>query len=268
MSFIDHLDELRKHIFRSIIAIGVGAVVAGIFQKFIIKKILFGPTNDDFPTYGVICKLGRSLQLGDALCMEGIKLTMQSINVTGQFSMWFTVILVSGLILAFPYVFYQFWKFVSPALTNKELQGTRGVIFWVSFLFFLGAAFGYFVVSPYAINFFFNFQLDEIVENHWTINSYIDMMLPLVLGSGLAFQLPLVMYFMARVGLITASYLVKMRKYAIVIIFVVAALITPGPDIISQLAVAIPLIILYLVSIILVRRVDKQRAVRDAEEWS
>src|SRR5690606_37201126 len=107
MSFIDHLDELRKHIFRSIIAIGIGAVVAGIFQKFIIKKILFGPTNDDFPTYGVICKLGRSLQLGDALCMEGIKLTMQSINVTGQFSMWFTVILVSGLIIAFPYVFYQ-----------------------------------------------------------------------------------------------------------------------------------------------------------------
>jgi sec-independent protein translocase protein TatC len=268
MSFVDHLEVLRGHLFRSVVAIAVGAVIAGIFEKFIIKKVLLGPTHNDFPTYGVICRLGRSLNLGNALCMEGIPVRMQSTNVSGQFSMWLTVILVSGLIIAFPYVFYQFWKFIKPALTKKELNKTRGVIFWVSFLFFTGVSFGYFLVAPYALNFFYRFQLDEIVENIWTINSYIDMMLPICLGSGLAFQLPLVIFFMAKIGLVTASYLRKVRKYAVVIIFIVAAIITPGPDVISQLAVAMPLMLLYEISIILTARVEKQREEDDAKEWS
>jgi sec-independent protein translocase protein TatC len=268
MSFVDHLDVLRGHLFKSVVAISIGAVVAGIYNKFLIKNVLLGPTSDNFPTYGFVCKLGQKLNLGNALCMKGIALKMQSTQVSGQFSMWFTVVLVSGLILAFPYVFHQFWSFIRPALTNKELARTRGVIFWVSFLFFTGVAFGYFMVAPYAINFFFNFQLDEIIENRWTINSYIDMMLPLVLGSGLAFQLPLVMFFLGKIGIVTASYLSKMRKYAVVIIFIVAGIITPGPDVISQLAVAVPLLILYEVSIVLVRRVDKQRAEDDVKEWS
>lgn len=268
MSFIDHLEALRSHLFRSVVAIAIGAVAAGIYNRTIIKNVLLGPTQDSFPTYGFICRLGHSLQLGNALCMEGIKLKMQSTEVSGQFSMWFTVVLVSGLILAFPYVFHQFWKFIKPALTRKELQQTRGVIFWVSFLFFTGVLFGYFVVAPYAINFFFNFQLDDMIENRWTINSYIDMLLPLVLGSGLAFQLPLVMFFLAKIGIVSGSYLSKVRKYAIVIIFVIAGIITPGPDVISQLAVALPLLILYEVSILLARRVEKQRAIDDAKEWS
>ena len=266
MSFVDHLEVLRGHIFRSVLAIAIGAIVAGINNKFLIKKILLGPTSDEFPTYGIICRIGRSLNLGNALCMKGIALKMQSTEVSGQFSMWFTVVLVSGLILAFPYVFYQFWKFVKPALTKRELQTTRGVIFWVSFLFFTGVLFGYFVVAPYAINFFFNFQLDEIIENRWTINSYIDMMLPLVLGSGLAFQLPLAMLFLAKIGIVSASYLARVRKYAIIIIFVVAGVITPGPDVISQLAVAVPLLLLYEISIILAPRVDRQKA-EEEKQW-
>jgi sec-independent protein translocase protein TatC len=267
MSFIDHLEELRGHLFRSVLAIAIGAIVAGIYNRFIIKSILLGPTHNDFPTYGVICLIGKSLRLGNALCMQGIQLKLQSTEVAGQFSMWFSVILISGLILAFPYVFYQFWSFIKPALTKKELSRTRGVIFWVSFLFFTGVLFGYFVVTPYAINFFFHFQLDEIVQNIWTINSYIDMMLPLVLGSGLAFQLPLVIYFLAKIGIVTAKYLKNIRKYAIVIIFIVAGVITPGPDVISQLAVALPLLLLYEISIILAARVDKQKA-EEEKEWS
>jgi sec-independent protein translocase protein TatC len=268
MSFIDHLEVLRAHLFRSVIAIVLGAVVAGIFNKFIVKNVLLGPTHGDFPTYGVICRLGEWLNLGNALCMEGISVRLQSTVVSGQFSMWFTVVLVSGLILAFPYVFYEFWKFIRPALTKRELGKTRGVIFWVSFLFFTGVLFGYFVVAPYALNFFFHFQLDETVENIWTINSYIDMMLPLVLGSGLAFQLPLVIYFLARIGIVNARYLGSVRKYAVVVIFIIAGIITPGPDVVSQLAVALPLLLLYEISILLARRVDKERAIRDAEEWS
>jgi sec-independent protein translocase protein TatC len=267
MSFIDHLEVLRGHLFRSVVAIAIGAIIAGIYNKFIIKNILLGPTHNDFPTYGVICKIGNWLRLGDALCMKGIALRLQSTVVSGQFSMWFTVILVSGLIIAFPYVFYQFWKFIRPALNKKELSRTRGVIFWVSFLFFTGVLFGYFVVAPYALNFFYHFQLDEVVENIWTINSYIDMMLPLVLGSGLAFQLPLVIYFLAQIGIVNSGYLRKIRKYAIVVIFIVAGVITPGPDVISQLAVALPLLLLYEISILLARKVDKRRAKED-EEWA
>src|SRR5699024_8138879 len=153
--------------------------------------------------------------------------------------------------------------FIKPGLTRKELTRTRGVIFWVSFLFFTGVLFGYFVLTPYAINFFYHFQLDEIVQNIWTINSYIDVILPLVLGSGLAFQLPLVIYFLAKIGIVSAKYLRKIRKYAIIVIFIVAGVITPGPDVISQLAVAIPLLILYEVSIILAARVDKERAKKE-----
>ncbi|MGZ5286213.1 MAG: twin-arginine translocase subunit TatC [Flavisolibacter sp.] len=268
MTFIDHLEVLRGHIFRSVVAILAGAVIAGINERFIIKRILFGPAQNDFPTYGIICGIGKSLNLGDALCMGGIPLQMQSTNVSGQFSMWFTVILISGLIIAFPYVFYQFWSFIKPALNKKELSRTNGVIFWVSFLFFTGVSFGYFVVAPYALNFFFNFQLDEIVKNIWTINSYVDMMLPICLGSGLAFQMPLVIFFLAKIGLVTATYLSKVRKYAVVIIFVIAAIITPGPDVISQMAVALPLMLLYEISIILTRRVEKQRAAEDEKEWS
>jgi sec-independent protein translocase protein TatC len=268
MSFVDHLEVLRGHLFRSVIAIVIGAIVAGIYNKFIIKNILLGPTHNDFPTYGFICRIGKSLNLGNALCMQGIQLKLQSTEVSGQFSMWFSVILVSGLILAFPYVFYQFWSFIRPALTKKELNRTSGVIFWVSFLFFTGVLFGYFVVAPYAINFFFHFQLDEIVQNIWTINSYIDMMLPLVLGSGLAFQLPLVIYFLAKIGLVTSTFLKSKIKYAVVIILIVAAVITPGPDVISQLAVAIPLLLLYVISIFLAARVDKERAKEEEKEWS
>lgn len=268
MSFIDHLDVLRGHLFRSVVAIAIGAVIAGIYNKFIIKHILLGPTHDDFPTYGVICRIGKSLHLGNALCMQGIAMRMQSTMVASQFSMWFTVVLVSGMIIAFPYVFYQFWNFIKPALTKKELGRTRGVIFWVSFLFFTGVLFGYFVVTPYALNFFYNFHLDEMIENIWTINSYMDMILPLVLGSGLAFQLPLVIYFLAQIGIVSSKYLRKVRKYAIVIIFVVAGIITPGPDVVSQLAVALPLLVLYEISILLASRVAKQKILDEEKEWS
>jgi sec-independent protein translocase protein TatC len=268
MSFIEHLDVLRAHLFKAFVAIAVGAVVAGIYNKFIIKQILLGPTHDTFPTYGWVCSLGKALNLGNALCMQGIGLKMQSTTVSGQFSMWFTVVLISGLILAFPYVFYQFWSFIRPGLKKNELSQTRGVIFWVSFLFFTGVLFGYFMVTPYALNFFFNFQLDETIENRWTINSYIDMMLPIVLGSGLAFQMPLVIFFLAKIGLVTPTYLRTVRKYAVVIIFIVAGIITPGPDIISQLAVALPLLVLYEISILLTKRVEKQNAEKEEKEWS
>lgn len=268
MSFVDHLEVLRGHLFRSVLAIAVGAIVVGIYNKFVIQRVLMGPTHSDFPTYVAMCKFGNNIGLGASLCIREINVPMQNTVVGGQLSMFFSVILIGGLILAFPFVFWEFWKFVKPALTQKELNRTRGVIFWVSFLFFLGVFFGYFVVAPYTINFFANFQIDENIENRWTISSYLDTMTPLILGSGLAFQLPLVMFFLAKVGIVTATWLKSVRKYSLVVILVVAGIITPGPDIISQMTVALPLLILYEISIVLCRRVEKDRAEEEAKEWS
>jgi sec-independent protein translocase protein TatC len=259
---------LRGHLFRSVLAVALAALVVGFFNDFFIKRVLLGPVQNDFVSYGWICNFGKLIHVGDSLCMKGIAVRMQSTAVAAQFSMWFTVVLIGGIIIAFPYIFYEFWKFIKPALTPKELSKTRGVIFWVSFLFFTGVSFGYFIVAPYTINFFANFQLDENIENIWTISSYIDTIVPLVLGSGLAFQLPLVIFFLAKVGIVSATYLSSIRKYAIVVIFIVAAVITPGPDLISQMTVAMPLLLLYEISIVLARRIEKDNAKQEAKEWS
>jgi sec-independent protein translocase protein TatC len=267
MSFVDHLEVLRGHLFRSVLAIVVGGIVVAVYNDFFIKKVLMGPTHAEFPTYSWMCRAGRYLNLGDALCMDDVVVKMQSTSVSGQFSMWFTVVLIGGVIIAFPYIFWEFWRFIRPALTDKELGRTRGVIFWVSLLFFTGVGFGYFVIAPYTVNFFANFQLDENIENHWTITSYIDTLIPLILGTGLAFQLPLVMLFLSKIGIVTPDYLRKGRKYAIIIIVVVAGVITP-PDVISQVIVSIPLLLLYEVSIFLSARVVKEQARREELEWS
>ncbi|RYY94294.1 MAG: twin-arginine translocase subunit TatC, partial [Chitinophagaceae bacterium] len=226
MSFIEHLDVLRGTLFRSVLATLIGAIVVGVFNRFFVHDVLLGPTHAEFPTYGVLCRLGQALHVGRSLCMEGMSIKMQSTGVSTQFSMFFTVCLVGGVIIAFPYIFYEFWRFVSPALNERERSNSRGVIFWVSVLFFTGVMFGYFVIAPYTIKFFASFQLDDNIENRWTVSSYIDTMIPLVLGAGLAFQMPLVIYFLAKVGVVTGAYLKKVRKYSVIIIFVIAAIIT------------------------------------------
>jgi len=267
MSFIDHLEALRSHLFRSVIAILVGALVIAFNKDFFVKKVLLGPTKADFPTYGLFCRIGKWLNLEEALCMQGLNIQMQSIGVSTQFSTFISVMLIGGIIIAFPYIFWEFWRFIRPALTRKELQNTRGLIFWVSVLFFTGVFFGFFIIAPYTLNFFGNFQLDESIENRWTIASYFDTLIPLVLGTGLAFQLPLVMILLAKIGIVSASYLKKVRKYSVIIILIVAAVITPGPDVISQMTVAIPLLLLYEISILLTGRVDKKRE-EEEKEWS
>ena len=267
MSFIDHLEVLRGHLFRSVLAIAAGAIVFIVYDDFIVKKVLMGPTHADFPTYKWLCNFGHAVGLGDRMCMKEIGLKMQSTSVSGQFSMYFTMIFVGGIILAFPYIFWEFWRFVKPALTKKELSKTRGVIFWVSLLFFSGILFGYFIIAPYTVNFFATFQLDDNIENIWTITSYIDTLVPLILGTGLAFQLPLVMFFLAKVGLMSPDFLRRNRKYAVIIILILAGIITP-PDVISQVICTIPLWFLYEVSIWLTAKVQKEKELEEKEEWS
>lgn len=267
MSFVDHLEVLRGHLLRSVIAILVGAIIIAVYKDFFVKKVLLGPTHADFPTYSFFCRIGRAIHLEKALCMTGLNIQMQSTGVATQFSTFISVMMIGGIVLAFPYIFWEFWRFIKPALTRKELQNTRGLIFWVSVLFFTGVFFGFFIIAPYTLNFFGNFQLDEIIENRWTIASYFDTMIPLILGTGLAFQLPLLMILLAKIGVVSATYLSRVRKYSVVIILIVAAIITPGPDVISQMTVAIPLFLLYEVSILLTRRIEKRQAEED-KEWS
>jgi sec-independent protein translocase protein TatC len=266
MSFIEHLDVLRGHLFKSALAVALGAIVMAIYNKFIVQRILMGPTHGDFVTYNFLCRLSQKWGLGDKLCMQAIHVKMQSNTVAGQFNVYFNIILIGGFILAFPYVFWQFWKFTKPALKPNELKNTRGVIFYVSLLFFLGVFFGYFIIAPYTINFFANFVLDSNIENIWTIADYFSTIVPLILGAGLAFQLPLVMYFLAKVGVVSASYLRRVRKYAILIIVVVASIITP-PDMLSTIVASVPLLILYEISVLLCVRVEKRQKLDESKEW-
>lgn len=267
MSFIDHLEVLRKHLFRSLLFIVLGMIVAAIYNDFIIDKIVLGPIHEDFVTFKKICEWGRKIGLGDKMCIGKIGVTMQNVDTTGQVSLFFTSMFVIGFILAFPLVFREFWRFVRPALTKNELKRTRGVIFWVSFLFFTGVLFGYFILMPFSMNFLATFTMSDSIQNIWTIKSYINTMMPLVLGSGLAFQMPLVLYFLSKIGLVTGKFLRKNRRYAIVVILIVAAIITP-PDVISQVVVTLPLWLLYEISIVLATRVEKQKALEEKEEWS
>jgi sec-independent protein translocase protein TatC len=267
MSFIDHLEELRRHLFRSVLAVAAGMIVAGIYNEFIVDKIVLGPIHHDFVTFRKICEWGHAVGLGDKMCIGKVGVTMQNVDTTGQVSLFFTSLFVGGFIMAFPFVFNEFWKFVKPALTKNELKKTRGVIFWVSFLFFTGILFGYFILMPFSMNFLATFSMSDSIQNIWTIKSYINTMMPLVLGSGLAFQMPLVIYFLARIGIVTGSFLRKNRRYALVAILIIAAIITP-PDVISQVVVTLPLWLLYEISIVLAARVEKEKAKEEAEEWS
>lgn len=264
MTFIEHLDALRSHLFKAAGATAVGAIFMAIYNEFIVQRILLGPTRPDFPTYIYLCKLSNWLGFGNKFCMKEIHLEMQSTTLTGQFDVYLDVILIGGVIVAFPYILYQFWKFVKPALSNKELSNSQGVIFWVSALFFLGVGFGYFILSPYTINFFANFSLDSKIKNLPTISSYFNTVLPLTLGCGLAFQLPLILFFLAKIGIVSATSLKGFRKYAILVIVVITGIITP-PDMFSQIICSIPLVLLYEVGIIVCKSVEKKQIKAEAE---
>jgi sec-independent protein translocase protein TatC len=266
MSFIDHLEELRWHIMRSVIALLIGCIIVFVNIDFFFRKVVMGPAHKDFITYRMLCRVSHSIGLGDAMCLEEINLKLQSTVMSSQFMMSFTIAMVGGFILVFPYIFWEFWRFTKPALTEKEQQKTRGVIFWVSLLFFLGVAFGYYLIAPYTVNFFASYTLDPQISNNFMLSDYIDNIVSLVLGAGVVFQMPLVVYFFSKVGLLTPTFLRSNRKYAFVIILVIAAVITP-PDVISQMIVTLPLLMLYEISIWISARVVKDMKLEE-KEWS
>ena len=263
MSFLDHLEALRWHLLRAVTAVLIFTVVAFIAKDFVFGVLILGPSKVDFLTYRVLCDIGNYLGI-PALCINELPFTIQSRQMTGQFSMHMTSSMVVGLIAAFPYLFYEVWRFISPGLHANEKSAARGAVFFVSFLFLSGASFGYFVLSPLSINFLANYQLDPTIANEFDITSYVSTLSMLVLASAIMFQLPVVVYFLSMSGLVTSKMLKSYRRHSIVVILIVSAIITP-PDVVSQLLIAMPILVLYEVGIVIAKRLEKKRALRDVE---
>ena len=269
MTFFDHIEELRWHILRSLLVWASAAISIFVFRGFIFDDVILAPTKSNFVSYGALCSFGKWLHLGDSFCMPPVVIDFQYNTVTGPFSSALSIAMIGGLIVAFPFIFWELWRFIKPALSPKEIKYARGSIFWVSLCFFSGAAFAYYLLAPFTFNFLATFTIgtSQSIKYMPSINDYVETLTNLTLGCALAFQLPILAFVLAKIGLITGSLLRKYFKFAFVIILVVAAIITPSPDWTSQFLVAIPLLILYWISIILASRVEKQRA-KAEKEWS
>lgn len=264
MSFLDHLEELRWHVIRSLIAVVIFTIGAFVSAKWVFENIVFAPARTDFPTFKALCRLGNFLG-NEELCITDIPFKVQSRNMTGQFTMHIMASFIIGLMIAFPYVAWEIWRFVKPGLQRRERKYSRGAVAAISILFFLGVMFGYYVIAPWMVYFLATYSISDMVVNEFDITSYVSTVVLLVFGSGLLFQLPVVIYFLTKIGIVTPQFLRTYRKHSIIIILVVAAIVTP-PDPLSQMLISIPLYLLFEISILISAGVARAKAKEDAEE--
>lgn len=257
MTFLEHLEELRWHIIRSVIAIVLVSIVAFIFKNFIFDTLLLGPSKMDFWTNRMLGILGDRFNMD--LLINKKPLVLQNTAVAGQFVSHIKISLIAGLTLGFPYMFYEFWLFIKPALYQNERTHATGAVFYIAFLFMLGITFGYFLITPFSISFLYNYQVSDMVKNIPTLASYISLVTSIILVSGILFELPVLIYFLSRIGLVTPAFLKRYRKHAFIAILLIAGIITPTPDMFTQLMVSLPMVLLYEVGIFLSRRVEKAR---------
>ena len=259
MGFFDHIDELRKRLFRVAVVMLIGTVIGFIFVEELFEFIVLSPFSPDFFGYRFFCKAGHVLMNSDALCWTPPQLLMQSQLIQGQFVSAFKIAFVVGFVAAFPYIIYQIWSFIRPALSQKEIQKTRRSLGVVSLLFFIGLFFAYFFLVPLASNFLLGYSLNPQIKNIITISSVTGFVTFMSLATGLVFELPVLIYILARLGIVNSAFLKKHWRYAVVIIFLIAGIATPSPDIFSQLLLGTPLLGLYLVGIQVAKRVEKNR---------
>jgi sec-independent protein translocase protein TatC len=264
MSFLDHLEELRWHLIRSLIAVVVFTIIAFVSARWIFENVVFAPARPDFPTFKALCKLGDALGY-EGLCITDIPFKVQSRNMTGQFTMHIMASFIIGLMIAFPYVCWEVWRFVKPGLQVKERKYSRGAVAAISVLFFSGVMFGFYVIAPWMVYFLANYSISDMVVNEFDITSYVSTVVLLVFGSGLLFQLPVVIYFLTKVGIVTPEFLRKYRKHSIIVILIVAAIVTP-PDPMSQMIISIPLYLLFEISILISAGVARRQRKEEAEE--
>jgi sec-independent protein translocase protein TatC len=270
MSFLDHLEELRWHLIRSAIAIMIFMIAAFVYTPWIFENIVFAPAHVEFPTFRWLCKLGELTGAQEALCAKPFEFKIQSRYMTGQFTMQFLAAFVIGFIVSFPYVFWEIWRFIKPGLKDNEMKNSRGAVFAVSFLFSLGVFFGYFVLVPLMTWFFSSYSISPEIINEFDITSFVSTFIALVFGSGLLFQLPVVVYFLTRIGVLTPMFMRSYRKHAYVIILIIGAIVTP-PDPLSQMLISMPLFLLYEISIfisayVMRKRLKEQERLAQADE--
>ncbi|MFT6844109.1 MAG: sec-independent protein translocase protein TatC [Flavobacteriales bacterium] len=255
MSFLDHLEVLRWTLMRSLGSVLIAAIGLFFCKDWLFDSIVLAPKDADFYTYGAFCKLSHLIGLGDKLCMGEIPLTLQSITMSGQFSTHIMVSFIGGFIIAFPVVIWEFWRFLKPGLKQTEKETARGIVFYSTLLFSVGVLFGYYIIAPLSVQFLGSYQVSASVANQISLNSFISTVTTVTLSSGLIFQLPILIYFLAKMGIVTAEFLRKYRKHALVVVLVLSAIITP-PDITSQVLVALPILLLYEVSIIIAKKIQ------------
>ncbi|OFX40778.1 MAG: twin arginine-targeting protein translocase TatC [Bacteroidetes bacterium GWA2_32_17] len=259
-TFWGHLDVLRKYLFRSIIAILVFAVIAFIYKDIIFNSIILLPSDSKFITYRALCKIGTLLNV-DGLCFKSIELNLINTEIGGQFRFHLLISAISGIIIAFPFIAWQMWLFIKPALKDKEVKSSKGIIFFISSLFLIGVLFGYFIVAPLTINFLLTYELSSNIKNLISIGSYISMLSILTLAMGIVFELPVLIFFLTKIDLLSSQFLRSHRKHAIVVIAILAAFITPSGDAFSMTLVGIPIWALYEISIFVSKKVEKNRKV-------
>lgn len=259
MSFFDHLEVLRWHLIRSAIAIVLFTVLAFSFYDFIFDQIIMGPKSPKFWTYRMMCSLSEKFSLGPEFCVTKIPFSIINTEMGGQFTLQLNSSLLIGVVLGFPYLLFEVWKFVKPALHQNELQSASGFVLWASLLFILGILFGYYIVAPLSINFLANYEVSSVIQNTITISSYLSTVATLALGTGIIFELPIIIFILSKLGLMTPQFMRSSRRYATVIILIIAAIVTPTPDLLTMLSVSFPLFLLYEISIYVSAQVYKRK---------
>jgi sec-independent protein translocase protein TatC len=258
MSFLEHLEELRWHLIRSAIAIIFIAIVAFIFKEIVFDMIILGPSQAEFPMNQWLCQLGQKFSFTrDVLCINQKPILLQNIQMAGQFLAHIKISLIAGIVLSFPYIFWEFWRFVRPALYTSEQKVARGAVLAISLLFFIGVAFGYFLICPLSVNFLYNYQVSELGKNDIQLMSYVSLIASISLAAGVLFELPVLVMFFSRIGLLTPEFLKKYRRHSFVIILIISAIITP-PDVFSQIMVCLPIVLLYEISIGISKRINRK----------
>lgn len=260
MGFMDHLEALRWHLVRSVIVVISLAVVVFCFPDFVFGKIIFGPMRLDFITYQLLCKLSDKLGGVQDLCVSKINFSLISNQLSGQFTNHMWISFLGGLILGMPYVLYEIWKFVRPALKNTETKPVRGFVVVSSVLFLIGVLFAYFIIVPLSVQFLGNYSItsDNFIQTLPTIDDYISLVSTLVLATGLVFEMPILVYFLTRLGIFSPAFMRKFRKHAVIVLLIAAAVITPSPDVTSQMLVFVPIYGLYEISIFVSRYVENK----------
>ncbi|RVU01999.1 twin-arginine translocase subunit TatC [Mucilaginibacter limnophilus] len=262
MSFFDHIEALRWHLIRASIGIVAFSILAFIFYDFVFDTVIMGPRKPDFFTYRMLCKIGHWLNR-PGFCIDKIPGKIINTEMAGQFTLQINSALIIGITLGFPYLLFEIWKFVKPALHESERKAASGFVMYASLLFILGILFGYYVVTPESISFLSTYQVSADIENNFTIDSYLSSVATLTLATGIVFELPILVYILSNLGILTAKTMRSGRRYAIVGIMIIAAVITPTPDILTMTVVCIPLFLLYEVGIIVAGVVERRRKKRE-----